>query len=266
MRLAFQGTASPLSSQGLAQTAGDLGVHAPEIWAVLTVETKGYGYLPDRRPQILYERHFFHRLTQGQFDDGDISASSPGGYGPPGAHQYDRLAAAIARDRSAALQSTSWGLGQVMGSNFALAGFRNVEDMVAAMVRSEDAQLAAMGNFLTATRLGAALRAHDWTTFARGYNGPNFQINRYDVRLNGEFQKLSAGVLPDLNVRAAQLYLTYHGFHPGPVDGVAGKKTLSALAQFQARNNMPQTNAVDDEVVAQLRDSLPALDEISTAA
>ena len=102
--------------------------------------------------------------------------------------------------------------------------------MVDAISQSEDAQLAAMGEFLAATKLRASLQAHDWTTFARGYNGPNFAINRYDVRLNGEFQKL-AGLLPDLNVRAAQLYLTYLGFHPGPVDGVAGQHTLSALGR-----------------------------------
>jgi hypothetical protein len=118
----------------------------------------------------------------------------------------------------------------MMGENFVAAGFRNVEDMVTAMVQSEDAQLEAMGSFLTATKLRASLRAHDWTSFARGYNEPNFAINRYDVRLNGEFQRLSLGVLPDLNVRAAQLYLTYLGFHPGSIDGIAGEKTLSALA------------------------------------
>ena len=266
MALPFQGTGLALSSDGLADVANSLGVDAPEIWAVLAVETKGCGYLPDRRPQILYERHIFHRLTRGQFDDGDISDRAPGGYGPTGVHQYERLSAAIAKDRIAALQSASWGLGQIMGENLVVAGFQNVEDMVAAMVRSEDAQLGAMGSFLTATKLGASLRAHDWTSFARGYNGPNFAINRYDVRLNGEFQRLSVGGLPDLNVRAAQLYLSYLGFHPGPIDGIAGEKTLSALAQFQAQKQIPQANTVDDDVVAQLRNCLPLPDNMPNAA
>src|ERR1700704_2753875 len=123
MPLPFQGTALALSSEGLAAVAGSLGVHAPEIWAVLAVETKGCGYLPDRRPQILYERHIFHRLTQGRFDDGDVSDLTPGGYGSRGAQQYDRLAKAIERDRRAALQSASWGIGQIMGENYELAGF-----------------------------------------------------------------------------------------------------------------------------------------------
>jgi hypothetical protein len=256
MPLLFQGPALALSSTGLTSVASSLGVFAPEVWTVLGVETSGCGFLGDRRPQILYERHIFHQLTGGQFDDGDISDPSPGGYGPEGAHQYDRLAAAIQLDRVAALKSASWGIGQILGKNFALAGFPDVETMVAAMSESEDKQLAAVGSFLASTNLQLPLRAHDWTTFARGYNGPNFAINHYDSRLNGEFQKYSAGPLPDLLARAAQLYLIYLGFHPGPVDGVAGRQTLSGLAQFQTANGLPQTSTIDGSTVTQLQTAL----------
>jgi len=264
--LPFQGTAWALSSNGLAAVASNLGVFAPEIWTVLAVETSGCGYLPDRRPQILYERHIFHRLTQGQYDDGDISDPSPGGYGATGAHQYDRLNQAIAENRNAALQSASWGIGQIMGENFSAAGFAGVEDMVAAMLQSEDQQLAAMGSFLISTKLQASLQAHDWTTFARGYNGPNYAINRYDVRLNAEYQKYSSGVLPDLNVRAVQLYLKYRGFDPGGVDGIAGQHTLSALAQFQTQAGLATPGTIDAGTVAQLQAALPAVGDVANAA
>jgi hypothetical protein len=250
--LDFQGTAFALSTDGLTVVSNRLGVHALEIWAVLAVETSGCGYLPDRRPQILYERHVFHRLTQGQYDDGDISDPNAGGYGAIGAHQYDRLAKAIVLDRTAALQSTSWGIGQIMGQNYALAGFGAVEDMVAAMSESENQQLAAMGNFLTNSALNVPLQAHDWTAFARGYNGPNYSINQYDRRLNGEFQKYSVGLAPDLNVRAGQLYLTYLGFQPGLIDGIPGVRTLSALAQFQAQRGLQKNAAIGADTVAQL--------------
>jgi hypothetical protein len=254
--LPFQGNAAAMSNDGLATVASNLGVFAPEIWTVLAVETSGCGYLPDRRPQILFERHIFHRLTNGQYDDRDISDPTPGGYGPRGAPQYDRLALAISKDRTAALQSASWGIGQIMGMNYARAGFQNVEDMVAAMSDSEDQQLTAIGNFLTCTGLARSLQAHDWASFARGYNGPNYAINRYDVRLNSEYQKYSAGAVPDLSVRAAQLYLTYLGFHPGPIDGVAGEHTLAALAEFQTENGIQQTTTIDTGCVAQLQDAL----------
>jgi hypothetical protein len=70
------------------------------------------------------------------------------------------------------------------------------------------------------------------SSFARGYNGPNDLINRDAVRLASEFQKYSAGAVPDESVRAAQLYLTYVRLHPGPIDGMAGVETLAAFSQF----------------------------------
>jgi hypothetical protein len=212
------------------------------------------------------ERHIFHRLTQGQYDDGDISSPTPGGYGPAGAHQYDRLAAAIQKDSSAGLKSASWGIGQILGENYALAGFRSVEDMVAGMLESEDQQLAAMGNFLSNSNLKNSLQAHDWASYARGYNGANYAINRYDVRLNAEFQKFSAGVLPDLNVRAAQLYLTYLGFHPGSIDGIAGEITLSSVTEFQAQHGIQSHAAVDADTVANLRAALAPADTSASNA
>src|SRR5271169_4112779 len=114
--LPFQGTAWALSTDGLGAVSQKLGVHAPEIWTVLAVETSGCGFLPDRRPKILFERHIFSRETNGQLDasNPDISDRTPGGYGADGAHQYDRLEQALILDRKAALRSTSWGIGQVM--------------------------------------------------------------------------------------------------------------------------------------------------------
>ncbi len=254
--LPFQGTAWSLSAEGLATVAARLGVFAAEVWTVLRVETSGCGFLPDRRPQILYERHIFHRLTAGRYDDGDISDPAPGGYGSPGPHQHQRLAAALLRDRSAALQSASWGIGQILGTNHRLAGFADVESMVAAMLDSEDSQLAARGNFLLSAGLQAALKAHDWTAFARGYNGPGYAANRYDVRLEAEYRSLAAGPLPDLAVRAAQMYLGYLGFAAGPVDGVAGSRTCAALARFRAQAGLPPGDAVDAAALEQLAEAL----------
>jgi hypothetical protein len=250
--MAFIGQSRPLTSDGMATAATTMTVAVQEVWTVLSVETSGCGFLSDRRPEILYERHIFHRLTGGRFDDGNLSDPTKGGYGPSGAHQYERLTAAMDLDRDAALKSASWGLGQVLGENFSAAGFASVDQMVQAMTDSEDAQLAAVSAFILENRLDRALRTHDWTSFARGYNGSAFATNHYDVRLRGEFQKLSTGVLPDLDIRAAQLYLTFLGFHPGPIDGFVGPLTRSAIVEFQGKNGLDQTGLVDDELLAKL--------------
>ena len=104
------------------------------IWAVCDIESAGGGFLPDTRPKILLEAHIFGGLTQHRWDATHPNVSSPSWdrslYGAAGAHQYDRLAEAIALDRAAALESASWGMFQILGTNHAACGFPGVEDYV----------------------------------------------------------------------------------------------------------------------------------------
>src|SRR5688572_4638136 len=119
----------PLSPRALEIASRALGVDLPTLWAVMAVETIGCGFLSDRRPVILFERHIFHRLTKGRFDATapDLSNSKPGGYGIAGNAQHERLKRAAKLHRHAALQSASWGLGQIMGFNATKAGYKSVE-------------------------------------------------------------------------------------------------------------------------------------------
>ena len=84
-----------------------------------------------------------------------------------------------------------------------------------AAVESENQQLLCTIGTLIEGGSVAALRAKDWANFARRYNGPNYAINNYDVRLSAAYQKFSYGGTPDLRIRMAQTYLTYLGWHPG---------------------------------------------------
>jgi hypothetical protein len=54
-----------------------LGVDQATLWSLLTVETRGFGFLPDQRPEILFERHIFHKHTGGRFSAGHPNISSP---------------------------------------------------------------------------------------------------------------------------------------------------------------------------------------------
>jgi hypothetical protein len=257
---AFTGVGKPLSQAGLDQAADAVGVELPALWAVMTVETRGCGFLADRRPVILFERHIFHRRTEGKHTTKapDISDASAGGYGPSGDHQYQRLARAIKYDRMAALESASWGLGQVMGFNFAVAGHASAEAMVTAMRESEDAQFQAMINFIIGNQLAKHLQAADWGKFAYYYNGKDFQKNRYDEKLARAHARFSAGPLPSLLVRSAQLYLAYLGYAPGTVDGWYGSKTQNALIRFHKDRGLPATGQVDAAVLAALEQAAAA--------
>jgi hypothetical protein len=256
----FVGTAEPLTRQGFRQVITALGVGVPELLAVLAVESKTCGFLPDRRPIILFERHVFHQRTRGRFSDShpDISSPQPGGYAGL-AREYARLERAAKLDRTAALMSASWGAGQIMGYNHKAAGFDDVEDMVAAMQASEDAQLSAVAAFVHAEKLTPLLKARDWASFARRYNGPAYARNKYDVRLAGAYKQYAAGVIPNVEVRRAQLYLTYLGFAPGTVDGLHGKLSRSAVVNFREQNRLEGSDRVDKALLETLQSRVLAL-------
>ncbi len=245
--LQFAGAATALTSAGLSAFLSATHTQAPDLWAVLAVETSGCGFLPDRRPKILFERHQFHALTRGRYDRShpDISAPHAGGYGPGGASQYDRLARAVALDRASALKSTSWGIAQTMGLCHAEAGFADVETMVTAMARSEDAQLLAMAAYLNATHLAILLSRNDWIAFAQGYNGPDYAGHNYNGLLRQFHGRFKAGPLPNVTIRAVQVGLTYHGYDTHGIDGMAGPDTQAAIRRFQSAHGLPASGQVD---------------------
>ena len=140
-----------------------------------------------------------------------------------------------------------------MGMNFQAAGFDSVEDMVAGMVESEDRQLLASAKFIKRQHgMSDALKDHDWKAFARLYNGPDYVANNYDGHLEHFFQLYCDGNMPDLKIRAAQIYLMYRGFNPGPVDGVKGRLTEAAVGNFQRSIGVQATGAIDDELIVEL--------------
>jgi len=156
------------------------------------------------------------------------------------------MAEALRLDRKAALESASWGLGQVLGSNFAVAGFDDAEDMVAKMVQSERHQLLGMFNFIDGNNLGRHLKSQDWRRFALGYNGSNAEENDYPGKLKRAFDQFANGSPPDIRVRIAQLALTFLGHDPGAVDGLVGRHTREAVQAFQTEASLPETSELDD--------------------
>jgi peptidoglycan hydrolase-like protein with peptidoglycan-binding domain len=117
--------------------------------------------------------------------------------------------------------------------------------MVTAMISSEDAQLGAMATFIKSSNMSVKLQNQDWAGFASVYNGPNYAQNGYDQKLSSNYAAYSAGNLPDLNVRAVQVYLTYKGYSVGTIDGIMGQNTIGAIESFQTSQGLPATGAVD---------------------
>lgn len=194
MNTSFQGRAKRLDDIDLPKLGATIGVGEDELHAFIDVETRGSGFDEQGRPRILFERHKFYKYVPAEKRAAAIKAglanSAAGGYGKE-SEQYGKLLKAIAIDRKAALYSCSWGLAQIMGFNHTLAGYADVESMIEAFMDDEENHLAAAVTFIEKTGLAPALRAHNWTTFAKGYNGANYKINNYDRKLAEAFAKWS---------------------------------------------------------------------------
>ena len=70
---------------------------------------------------------------------------------------------------------------------------------------------------------------------------------------------MNAGGLPDLDVRAAQFYLTYVGLHPGPMDGLWGKTVRAAWNDYQSKTNLPLSDHLEDATFARLKTDAEAV-------
>jgi hypothetical protein len=186
-----------LSKEDFINAAASIKVEPAMLEAVSVVESRGNGFLQDGSPIILFERHKFYAFTNGKFakTHPDICNKTPGGYGTV-ASQHARLQRAAALDRNAALQSASWGKFQLMGFNYKLCGFADLQSFINAMYESEVAQLAAFINFLKNTTykgksLVYYLQIKDFASFAAGYNGKNYAINQYDKKIKSNYIALT---------------------------------------------------------------------------
>jgi hypothetical protein len=181
--------AGALGPDDIASAAASIGVPANNLAAVVSVETSGSGFDAQMRPTILFEPAVFYRQLQGaqqtQAVEEGLAAPAWGQipYAPTSDANYARLQQAMLINESAALAACSWGLGQIMGENYAMVGYTSVQAMVAAAVSGVDAQLTMMCRFIVKSGAAKPLAAGDWASFARIYNGPGYAKNHYDTKL-----------------------------------------------------------------------------------
>lgn len=181
MTMSFQGAAHRLTPEAIDNVAAKmLGTDGAHLRAVLQVETAGSGFDPQGRPRMLFEPHVFYRLLKSPGHDPSqlrVAVNVGVAYPHQGAQPYPRdsypqLERAMMISETSALMSASWGIGQVMGENYARAGYPSVQAMVLAACDGEVSQLLAMARFIRASKgMLLALQTDDWEAFATSYNG-----------------------------------------------------------------------------------------------
>lgn len=178
-----------ISESILKSIADEFGCEVAALRAVAETESAGDPFLENGLPKILYERHYFYRLTKPNISTkkganktphpfaafADICNPNRGGYGPPSL-QYPKLVKASRLNRDAAIMSCSWGAFQVMGAFWAELEYKNAEELANECMESVDGQMQLFRRYL---KMNAptipALRAKNWEKFTSYYNGAGWK-------------------------------------------------------------------------------------------
>lgn len=187
-----------LTTEQIKTVAKDNNIPYASLRAVIEVEAKGDGFNVDGTPVILFERHIFRRrliangkesvATRLTKERPDLCYTAMGAYGKY-SQQHIRMAEASKYDRTSALESASWGLGQVMGFHWKSLGYPTLQAFINAMYRDEVSQLDAMIRYIKVNNLDGHLRTLNWASFAKGYNGSAYKVNKYDEKLATAYNK-----------------------------------------------------------------------------
>lgn len=189
------------------RTARDIGVPVAHLLAVAEVESAGKVFavvdgVPE--PLIRFEGHYFDKRVvperRAAARKAGLANPKAGGVKNPVSQQarWDRLLKPAAElDRQAAYESTSWGLGQVMGAHWKRLGYPSVLALVEEARSGAAGQIALMARFVKANpAIHKALRAGDWPAFARGYNGPGYKANKYDSKMRAAAARWKGVAIP----------------------------------------------------------------------
>jgi LysM repeat protein len=192
--LPASGEGRRLVASDFSDAARQLNCETAAVRAVAEVESGGRtGFDSNKRPKILFEIHLFRSNTNSRYDRSHPHLSAP--YSSPRRRQsYARdqwvvIREAFALDPQAAVKSASWGMFQVLGSNYRICGWSSVRQFAADMFVSEAQHMRAFLGFCRANNLVRHLRNKNWAAFARGYNGPDYASNAYDTKMAAAYRR-----------------------------------------------------------------------------
>ena len=266
-------------NEAINRAAKANGVEPAVLKAVVQVESGGRLFATiDGKPEpiIRFEGHYFHRLLSGEERAEAVlqRLASPiaGEIRNPRSQsaRWRQLRRAMQIDRWAALQSVSWGCGQVMGSHWKWLGYASVDALVADARQGADGQIALMMRYIKKAGLVPALQARDWAQFARVYNGPAYARLKYDVRLHAAYQRHQASkghsapgdsAFPlrfgsrGREVRNLQKLLGKAGYDIH-ADGIFGLVTDRIVRHYQRDHRLPATGIVAVAQYNTLREAL----------
>lgn len=137
------------------------------------------------RPMIRFEGHYFWRRLKGearlQAWKERLASEKAGVVKNPRlqADRYRMFERAAQISRRAAIESTSWGVGQVMGAHWQALGYPTPYALMLRAMDGVDGQVEIMMGFLEVNNLFVKLARGDLNGFFKAYNGPAYERQGY---------------------------------------------------------------------------------------
>lgn len=180
----------------IISSSEQLGIDPATILALTEIESGGrffHSVNGRQEPAIRFEGHYFDRrlndTTRKLARNAGISSPVAGRIRNPASQQqrWELLARAMKFNYQAALESTSWGIGQVMGAHWQWLSYDSIDEFVKIVRSGVQGQIDVMLRYIVKADLIDTLSAQDWSSFARRYNGPNYAKNQYDLKLEASW-------------------------------------------------------------------------------
>ncbi|MFE0019014.1 N-acetylmuramidase domain-containing protein [Mesorhizobium sp. NPDC059054] len=247
---------SKQTADEIEKAAREFGLEPKALLAIAEVESAGQVFAKvDGRnePLIRFEGHYFDRrlseAIQEKARSAGLASPTAGAVANPRnqAARWQLIEQAAEIDHAAAYESTSWGLGQVMGAHWQWLGFETVDGLVEEARSGAAGQARLMARYIDKSGLTTALNAHDWEAVGHGYNGPGFAKNGYHLKLAEAYRQQVEGPAPGerlmkigsrgelvTELQEALVALAY----AVDTDGIYGPGTAGAVRKFQEEHGL----------------------------
>lgn len=172
--------------------AAELGVEVAAIKAVVRCEAGAAmeGFWAPGVPVINFDRSMYNRSKPPTNVKAPASETVPAGITSAyGRREWSQLVAARKVNRDKANMGTFWGMFQIGGFNYKICGCQTVSEFVERMSYSEFEQLELFAIFIRNTGMLPALKAKNWSAFARKYNGASYARRGYHTKMAAAYAK-----------------------------------------------------------------------------